>query len=114
MGDLMSKFYCQSGQFRNICDASNPLDAAKKTIQKILESETDLGLLILINERGFGSKIENLISPTIPLLKLMDYPVGNDFELEQLICMSLKIKRENISDKEMRWLLSGDLEEEKE
>jgi hypothetical protein len=110
----LSKFYCASGSFKNICDAPNALAAAKKTIQKILESETDLGLLILINERGFGSKTENLISPTIPLLKLMDYPVGNDFELEQLICISLKIKRENISDKEMHWLLSGDLEDGEE
>jgi len=110
----MGKYYCQSGSFKNITDAPNALVAAKRTLLKIMETENDLGLLIILNERGFACKQENLISPTLPLLKTMGYPVGNDFELEQLICISLKIKRENISDKEMHWLLSGDLEDGEE
>lgn len=106
----MAKFYCASGTFRNIVDASDVLCAAKKTLQKIMENETDLGLLLILNERGFGSKIENLITPTLPILRLMDIHLGSDEDLEKLICLSLKIKREDISDKEMHWLLSGDLD----
>lgn len=106
----MGKWYCQSGSFKNITDASTPLIAAKKTLQKIIETETDLGLLLIMNEKGFACKTENLISPTLPILKLMDIYLGDDETLEKLICASLKIKREDISDKEMHWLLSGDLD----
>ena len=110
----MSKFYCQSGAFKTIVDASDAIAAAKKTLIKIMKNEDDLGLLMVLNEKGFGCKTENLITPTIPILKLMDIYLGDDETLEKLICASLKIKREDISDKEMHWLLSGDLEEEKE
>jgi len=108
----MSKFYCQSGTFKTIVDASDALTAAKKTLTKIMENENDLGLLMILNEKGFGCKTENLVTPTIPILRMMDFPIGNNYELEQLICLSLKIKREDISDKEMNWLITGNLEEE--
>ena len=110
----MGKYYCQSGAFKNIVDASSPLIAAQKTLRKIINEETDLGLLLIISEKGFACKTENLVSPTLPILKLMNVDLGDDDHLEELICASLKIKRNEISDKEMRWLLSGDLEEEKE
>lgn len=104
------KYYCQSGNFKNIVDASSPLIAAQKTLRKIMDTETDLGLLLVLNEKGFACKTENLITPTLPILKLMDIHLGDDETLEKLICASLKIKREDISDKEMHWLLSGDLD----
>lgn len=110
----MSKFYCASGSFKNICDAPSALSAAKKTLVKIMETENDLGLLLLINERGFGSKVENLITPTLPILKLMDIHLGDDETLEKLICASLKIKREDISTRELNWLITGDLEDGEE
>ena len=110
----MGKWYCQSGTFKNIVDAPSPLSAAKKTLQKIMKDETDFGLLMIINEKGFACKTENLITPTLPILRMMGVDVGDDETLERLICASLKITREKISDKEMGWLLSGDLEEEKE
>ena len=108
------KYYCASGNFRNITDAPDALCAAKKTLTKIMKNENDLGLLMVLNEKGFDCKTENLITPTIPILKLMDIHLGDDETLEKLICASLKIKREDISDKEMHWLISGVLEEEKE
>lgn len=107
----MAKFYCASGTFRNIVDALNPMDAAKKTLRKIIETETDLGLLMILSEKGFNSKTDNLITPTIPILRILDFPIGDNFELEKLICMSLKINREDISTKELNWLITGDLEE---
>lgn len=105
------KYYCQSGSFRNITDAPDALCAAKKTLRKIIETKTDLGLLLIMNEKGFGCKTENLISPTLPILRMMDIHLGDTEDLERLICASLKINRNQISEKELNWLITGDLEE---
>lgn len=107
----MPKYYCQSGSFKNITNAIDPLTAAKKTLRKIMDTETDLGLLLIMNEKGFGCKTENLVSPTLPILRLMDIHLGDTEDLERLICASLKINRNEISEKELNWLITGDLEE---
>lgn len=108
------KYYCQSGNFKNIVDASSPLVAAQKTLRKIMDTETDLGLLMILSERGFNCKVGNLVTPTLPILRLMDIHLGDTEDLERLICASLKIRREDISEKELNWLITGDLEEGEE
>jgi len=109
----MGKYYCQNAEFRNITDAPTPLVAAERTLRKIMKNEEALSLLMIISEKGFCCKKENLLVPVIPLLKRMDF-LSDGIDLEKLICESLKIKREDISDKEIKWLMTGDLGEEGE
>ena len=109
----MAKYYCQNSDFRNITDAPNPLVAAEKTLRKIIKNEELLSLLMVISERGFCCKKEDMIFPVLPLLKKMDF-ISDNIDLEKLICESLKIKREDISDREINWLITGNSEEEGE
>jgi hypothetical protein len=106
----MAKYYCQNNQFKTIVDAPSPLAAVEKTLRKIMNDEEVLGLLMIIGERGFSYKQDNLLVPVIPVLKQMNV-IDEDIDLEKLICESLKIKRKDISDKEINWLITGRLEE---
>lgn len=86
------------------------MSAARKSIQKFMKDENNtLSLIMVVNETGFASKRDSLLGPVIPMLKKMNIDLPSDEDLEKSICDSLNLARSEISDKEMNWLINGEV-----
>lgn len=73
------------------------------------DENNTLSLIMVVNETGFASKRDSLLGPVIPMLKKMNIDLPSDEDLEKSICDSLNLARSEISDKEMNWLINGEV-----
>jgi hypothetical protein len=108
----MPKYYCSTGELQNIVDAENYFDAAKKTLSKAIKNHIDTNVLISINEKGFKSD-ESLLTPVIPILRKMGYDDKTNGEWIDIVCEMLNSSFEEINSRQLKWLITGIMEEDK-
>jgi len=105
----MPKYYCKSNEFTDILDAPDMPNAVLKSISKAVNTDANIGLFVSINERGFDNN-DTVITPVIPILKKMGIE-KTDGEWTDLVCQSFNLPLEQIQAKQLKWIITGVLEE---
>jgi hypothetical protein len=105
----MAKYYCVSGNFKNIIDCPNLETALKRSVLKLIDTQKLAAPLMMISEKGFNSR-EYLLTPVIPVMKELNLNLPSDEELAIVICQALNTTPDKISPKELQWYLTGELE----
>ena len=100
----MAKFYCRSGEFKTIIDASNETVVISKFVNRLLRQELCNSLLLWISEQGFDDK-NTMVCSLIPTLREIGVFLPSDDVLIQSVCEILNIPSMDTPAKQ--WLLNG-------
>jgi len=106
----MAKFYCQSGQFKEILTANDIEDVILKAVKKIVKNNIPYNFVMSISETGFSLSGSLLVS-IVPILRDMNIELPSDDVIIMQTCITLNFNPETLTKQGRDWILNGgDLE----
>lgn len=101
----MAKFYCISGPFRTIVDATDCDTAARKTVHRLIQTGSPHGFLLAMNECGFNHP-KGVVCSLIPFMRAEGVPLPPDDVIIESACEWLGVS--HLNEANQHWLLYGE------